>query len=105
MSFTFKTCVHLRHGRVQPWDADEYDGDEREVDVTVTAYYAPYIQARPNGDPDDCSPSEGGHIEIQDIHRDDTGGLVSPDMSELAEADLIETAANHMADEARRREE
>lgn len=39
------------------------DGDEIEIEVEVVGDYVPYTPARTYGDPENCSPAEGGYAE------------------------------------------
>lgn len=78
-----------------------------EVELTVTGTVTPYRRARTSGPPENCSPAEGGDVEIESVvyegfYRD--GGLrgtrgrvwdtdrLTPDERAMAEEGLFEAA-------------
>lgn len=65
-----------------------------DVEFLVSFNASPYIAAQISGPPEDCSPAEGGEVEILDIYIGDVNvnqvvsALVEKELQTKIEADL-----------------
>lgn len=48
-------------------EREDAGGVSRKISLIVTGTCNDYVEARTHGDPDDCSPAEGGDIEIESV--------------------------------------